>query len=193
MRNVGLINSHLSWIDAGNPKYPPIYLERQTVPQRHEASMGKGTVDPKEKPTTVDDTPWLPELPPDEKHLEDTQQTDADAARVAFEREFERRQAAAQKEFDEFMKWAEIIMEAGPAMETNNFLLQELAAHLRGGETKVAPERLVRAFEMMERHGRTRGLQRLKNKDPDLAAEVERLLKEKRHPPRHNNPPNKNE
>lgn len=184
-----LARAHLSWIDAGKSKYPPIYLERQTVPQRDEAVIEKGVVVLKENPTPVfEETPWYPELPPDEMHPEDTRQTDAEAARAAFER----RQAAAQKEFNAFMKWAETVMDAGAAMETNDFLTQELATHLRGGETKVTPERLVRAFELLERHGRTRGLRRLKDTDPDLAAEMERFLEKKRHPTRRNNPPNKN-
>ena len=188
-----LARAHLSWIDAGKSKYPPIYLERPPVPQHDEEVIEKGGVVPKKNPIPVfEDTPWYPELPPDERHPEDTRQTDAEAARAAFQREFERRQAAAQKEFDEFMKWAEAVMDAGAAMETNDFLTQELAAHLRGGETKVTPERLVRAFELLERHGRTHGLRRLKDTDPDLAAEMERFLEEKRHPTRRNNPPNKN-
>ncbi len=44
-----LIGSHLSWIDAGQPKYTPIHLERQTVPSRDEAVMDKDAVIPKEK------------------------------------------------------------------------------------------------------------------------------------------------
>ncbi len=84
-------------------------------------------------------------------------------------------------------------MEAGADMETNDFLTKELASHLSGGKTKVTPERLVRAFEIMERHGRTGGLQRLKDKDPDLAAEVERFLEEKQHPPRQPNQQNNNQ
>ncbi len=65
-------------------------------------------------------------------------------------------------------------------IDTNNFLTKQLEAHLKGGKTTVEPERIVRAFEMIERYGGTKGLQRLKEKDPELAAEVERLMKEKR-------------
>ena len=62
-----------------------------------------------------------------------------------------------------------------------------------GDKTEVTPERLVRAFEMIERHGRKRGLQRLKDKDPGLAAKVQRFLEEKQQPSRRNNQQNKNE
>ncbi len=171
-----LAGSHLSWIEIGQPKYTPIYLERQPVQSRDEVSMDNGAVIPKEKRTpTVEDMPWFPELPPDETHLSENRPTDVEAARA----EFERRQAAAQKEFDAFIKWAESVMHEDFPIDTNDFLTKELAAHLKGGKTEVAPERLVRAFELMERHGRTSGLQRLKDKDPELAAKVVRFHEEK--------------
>lgn len=188
-----MAEAQLERIDKGDPVYSPIHLERHTVPPRDKASMNEELAVPKKKPMpAAKETPWYPELPPEATHLEDTLPTEAAAARAAFEREFERQQAAAQKEFDAFMKWAEVVMEAGAEMETNDFLTKELASHLSGGETKVTPERLVRAFEMMQRHGRTGGLQRLKDKDPDLAAEVERFLAEKQHPPRLNTQQNRN-
>ena len=82
-------------------------------------------------------------------------------------------------------------MNADAPLDTNNFLAKELEAHLKGGKTKVAPERLVRAFEMIQRHGETKGFQRLKEKDPELAAEVERFIEEKQQPSHRNNPQNK--
>lgn len=185
-----LIGSHLSWIEFGEPKYDPIYLERQPVLPRDAASIEKGAVMPKEqRPPAVQEPPWFPELSPREPRPSEDQPHDAAAARVAFER----RQAAAQKEFDAFIKWAERVMLEDAAIDTHDFLAKELAAHLRGGKTEGPPERLVRAFEMIERHGRTSGLQRLKDKDPELAAEVERFLEEKQQPSRRNNQQNKNE
>ncbi len=91
------------------------------------------------------------------------------------------------------MDWAESIMREDAVSATNDFLAKELAAHLKGDKTEVTPEQLVRAFEMIERHGRMRGLQRLKDKDPGLAAEVQRFLEEKQQPSRRNNQQNKNE
>ncbi len=184
-----LAESHLSWINAGEPKYTPIYLERQTVPPRDKVSMDKEVVTPKEKHSpAAKETPWFPELPPQETHPPENRPTNAEAARAAFER----RQAAAQKEFDEFIKWAERVMHEDAAVDTNDFLAKELAAHLSGDKTEVTPERLVRAFEMIERHGRTSGLQHLKDKDPELAAEMQRFLEEKQQPSRRNNQQNKN-
>ena len=189
-----MAEAHLGRIDKGDPVYPPIHLERQMFPQRDKISMDKGLAVPPKKPTPAEqERPWYPELPPEATHLEDTPPIDAAAARAAFQREFERQQAAAQKEFNAFMKWAETVKEAGAEMDTNDFLTKELASHLSGGKTKVTPERLVRAFELMERHGRTSGLQRLKDKDPELAAEMQRFLEEKQQPSRRNNQQNKNE
>ena len=188
--NDQLIRSHLSWIEIGEPKYAPIYLERQPVSPRDEASMDKGAVITKEKRIpAAKETPWFPELSPRETHPSEDQPRDAEAARAAFER----RQAAAQKEFDAFIKWAERVMLEDDAVDTPDFLTKELAAHLRGGKTEVTPERLVRAFEMIERHGRTSGLQRIKAKDPELAAEVQRFLEEKQQPDRRNNQQHTNE
>ena len=188
--NDGLIRAHLSWINAGKTKYTPIYLERQLVPERDEASMDKGTVSPKDKRIPdVKEMPWLPELPPQEIHPPESQLTVAEAAQA----EFQRRHAAAQKEFDAFMKWVVSIMREDSVIATNDFLAKELAAHLKGDKTEVPPERLVRAFELIERHGRTIGLQRLKDKDPGLAAKVQRFLQEKQQPSRRTNQQNKNE
>ena len=186
-----LAGAHLSWIEAGTPKYTPIHLERQTVPQRDKASLEKGVVLPKEKqPTAVEETPRFPERSPQETPPSEKRQTDAEAARAAFQR---LQHEAEQKEFDAFIRWAENIMREDAAIDTTDFLAEELRSHLKGGKAEVSPERIVRAFEMIERHGRTSGLQRLKDKDPELAAEVERRLEQKRQPPRRNNPPNKNE
>ncbi len=185
-----LARSHLSWINSGKPKYTPIYLERQPVPPRDETSKDKGTVNPKEKRIPdAKEMPWFPELPPQETHLPQNQQSADEAARA----EFQRRHTAAQKEFDAFMKWVESIMREDAAIATNDFLTKELAAHLKGDKTEVTPERIVRAFEMFERYGRTRGLQRLKDKDPGLAADVQRFLEEKQQPSQRNNQQNKNE
>ena len=185
-----LASSHLSWFNAGKTKYTPIYLERQLVPPGDEASMDKDTVSPKDKRIPdVKEMPWLPKLPPQETHPQENQLIAAEAAQA----EFQRRHAAAQKEFDAFMKWVRSIMREDPVIATNDFLAKELAAHLKGDKTEVVPERLVRAFELIERHGRTRGLQRLKDKDPGLAAKVQRFLEEKQQPSRRNNQQNKNE
>ncbi len=179
-----LATGHMERIEAGNPAYTPIHLERQTVLPREEAVIDAEAALPKaQQPPAAQETPWLPEFPSRETHPQGNEPTDAERA------EFQRlQQAAMQEEFDKFIKWAERIMHEEDAVrETDDFLAQELAIHLAGGKSEVSPERLVRAFELMERHGRTKGLRRLKEKDPDLAAAVEQFLEEKRQPPRRRN------
>ena len=190
-----LIYAHKRAIERGEPGYPPIHLERQMIPEFDEESLDKGSVVPEQIGVpAAEETPWFPELPPletlpPEKQPSNKKGQKATRAEVA-RSEFQRQQAAAQKEFDEFIKWAESIMNEESPIGTNNFLTKELEAHLKGGKTRVTPERLVRAFEMIERYGGTKGLQRLKEKDPELAAEMERLIEEKR-PSHRNNPQNK--
>ncbi len=177
-----LAESHLSWLEAGEPKYTPIHLERQTVPPREEAVVDEEAAIPKaQQPPAAQEVPEFPERPSRETHPQQDQPTDAEAARAEFQR---LQQAAMQEELDKFIKWAERIMHEDSVRDTEDFLAQELAIHLAGGKSEVSPERLVRAFELMERHGRTKGLRRLKEKDPDLATAMERLLEEKRQPPR---------
>ncbi|MDE0396208.1 MAG: hypothetical protein OXL96_00230 [Candidatus Poribacteria bacterium] len=182
--------SHLSWIEAGEPKYTPIHLGRQTVAPREEAVIDEEAALPKaQQPSAAQEVPEFPERPSREAHPQTDQPTDAEAARAEYAR---LQQAAMQEEFDKFIKWAERTMHEDSVRDTDDFLAQELAVHLAGGKSEVAPERLVRAFELMERHGRTNGLRRLKEKDPDLAAAMEQFLKEKRQPPRRRNQQKRN-
>ena len=142
----------------------------------------------------AEETPWLPELSPQERHPSENQLTDKDsqkAARAEAARaEFQRQQAAAQREFDEFLKWAKSIMNTEDSIDPSNFLSKEFAAHLNGGDAQFAPERTVRAYEMIERYGPEKGLQRLKTKDPELAEQMERLIEAKQ-PSRRNNSQNR--
>ena len=67
-----MAEAHLGRIDRGDPVYPPIHLERHTVPQRDKASMDEGLAVPKKKPMpAAKEMPWYPELPPEETRLEE--------------------------------------------------------------------------------------------------------------------------
>ena len=57
--------------------------------------------------------------------------------------------------------------------------MQEMEAHLKGGQAQFEPERIIRAFETMERYGSAEGIKRLQKADPDLEKQVQRLLAEK--------------
>ncbi len=192
--NGSRVINHIHAIEAGRFNYRPIQYERKTLKSPEEELQQQGTkaIRTGENPVqVVEETPWMPELPPLESQPTENQPSNKEQRKIDHARaaraEFQRQQRATQQEFYEFLEWAESIMNEDSPIDTNNFLTKELEAHLKGGKTTVAPERLVRAFEMIERYGGTKGLQHLKEKDPELAAEVERLIKEKQ-PPSGNTP-----
>lgn len=113
-----------------------------------------------------------------------TRRTAVKAAQQTHEN-FLKHQELAQKEFREFLQWAETIMNADSPMDTNNLLMKEMEAHLKGGQPQFEPERIIRAFETMERFGPADGIKRLQKSDPNLAKQVQRLLAEKRAPHQH--------
>lgn len=86
--------------------------------------------------------------------------------------------AAAFEELKGFLMWAGAIMRDTP-ITTNNFLAKELESHLLGKKTMFHPERITRAFELMERHKQRKGMRLLQQSDPPLAREVIRLLNKK--------------
>ncbi len=87
--------------------------------------------------------------------------------------------AVAFTELDAFLQWAGAIMRDTP-ITTNNFLAKELESHLLGQKTTFHPERITRAFELMEQHKQSKGMRLLQQSDPPLAREVLRMFNKKR-------------
>lgn len=87
--------------------------------------------------------------------------------------------AARFEELSAFLDWAGAIMRDTP-ITTNNFLAKELESHLLGKETTFHPERITRAFELMEQHKQSKGMRLLQQSDPPLAREVLRLFNKKK-------------
>lgn len=87
--------------------------------------------------------------------------------------------AAAYEELKGFLVWAGAIMRDTP-ITTNNFLAKELESHLLGKKTTFHPERITRAFELMEQHKQSKGMRLLQQSDPPLAREVLRLFNKKK-------------
>ena len=187
IQNSGLVEIRKRAIEMGKPLYDPISHTSAAVPELDEASIeSEGEPHKAPQAPAAEDSTWLPELSPEARYSSEDQLTGVDgreAARAAFER----RHATAQQEFEEFLKWAESIMNAENSMD---FLSRELAAHLKGGKAMFAPERTIRAYEMIERYGFEEGIQQIREKDPELAKQMERLTEE-RHPHRRNNSPNR--
>ena len=201
IQNGDLVVLHKRAIEMGKPLYKSISRTSSPIPESDEMLMDIGDMTHEETFAPVaEETPRLPELLPEERHTsenqpinkEDRKAARAEAARAEFQRqqtEFQQH-AAAQRELEEFLKWAESIMTADESIDFDDFLSKEFAAHLKGGDALFEPERTVRAFEMIERYGPKKGLQKLKEKDPELAKQMERLIEERR-PPRRNNPQNR--
>ncbi len=195
IKNGDLVEIHKRAIEMGNPLYKPISQTSSSIPESDATPLDIGTSPHEETFTPVaEETPWLPELSPQERHPSENQLTDKDSQKVAraetARAEFQQQQAAAQQELDEFLKWAESIMNAEEPTDFDDFLSKEFAAHLNGGDALFEPERTIRAYEMIERYGPKEGLQRLKEKDPKLAEQMERLIEAKQ-PSRHNKSQNR--
>ncbi len=178
---------HIEAIEAGDPIFKPVVQDPRvsvsSVPS-HEPTMQHHGPQEQTHPTEVlpDDPLWAERESTSPQEAQDDNEERsraAAAARLAHEA-FLIYQERSQKELDDFLQWAETIMNADSPMDTNNFLMKEMEAHLKGGQAQFDPDRIVRAFETMERYGAAEGIKRLQKADPDLAKQVQRLLSEKR-------------
>ena len=191
-----LIFANIKAIEAGEPLIKPVQQDKVELPKQRTAP--KDRRDPKfpqrDKPNTEtfsDQTSW-PVEPPSTTDEDDARTEIArksEAAKKASE-EFLKIRELSQKELDDFLQWAEAIMNTESPMDTNNFLMKEMEAHLKGGAPNFEADRIVRAFEIMERYGTKEGIKRLQRTDPDVAKEVQRLFENKR-PSRHDTPQSK--
>ena len=87
-----------------------------------------------------------------------------------------------KQELNDFLDFAQTVLNANSPMNTNNFLLKDMEAFFKGGQPKFAPARIIRAFETFERYGAKEGIKHLRKSDPPVAAAVLQLLTEKRKP-----------
>lgn len=107
----------------------------------------------------------------------------ADAARLVPET-FD----ASQGEFGDFLRWMERIESAESPDVLDNFLMYELAKQLQGGKSQFTPDRLIRAFETMNRHGEQEGMTQLRNRDKALAEEMARHQRSRNRAPQRTAP-----
>lgn len=187
---------NLGAIARGEPILLPIQREVPAGPTFEGASVverSSGSVPSSESDSYIDIFPFRevdeevspssPEVPsPPDPSVMDSEH----AAFLEFLREQERAaqeaQAAYFKRVNDFIEMAESLEKNAP-VTTNDFLEKELERHLLGKQTSVAPDRLIRGFEMMNKYGREEGLKRLEKHDPKLAEQVKRLLNTKQMPP----------
>ena len=175
-----LTENYVEAIEAGNPLIPPLPLMRMKSPADTASSEVSDAL-PRDTDaatkTLQDDTGWSEESPPSLRSKQktvDSEREHADAAAKQAHEEFLKYQELSQKELKEFLKWVESIMNAESPIDTNNFLVKEMEAHLKGGKAQFEPERIIRAFEITNRYDGMEGIKRLKKLDPEVAAEIER-------------------
>ncbi len=178
---------HIEHIEAGNPIYKSVLSAREPISiDAHADEHRKESVMPKEH---IHHTEILPNdgplAEPDSTILSDIRVENAEKRRAAakaaqqayddLQKHQERTQKELQKELNDFLQWTATIINAESPMDTNNFLMKEMEAHLKGGQAQFEPERIIRAFEYTHRYGETDGLKHLHQKDTKLAKEIQRF------------------
>lgn len=115
----------------------------------------------------------------------------AEEARAAFIQKQQQAQQRAKQEFERFVRWMQTIENAKSPADLDDFLMREMATHLQGGRSEFTPDRLIRAFETMERHGDAKGMLQLQKMDPDIAKAMSQQQK-RNHVPQPTTLPQKN-
>ena len=186
-----LLDRYVKAIEAGTPLVQPLPLRREKSPAGTDTSFEVWNALPKDTDTVTetfrDDAGRSEESPPQFSSKQKTVDSERERASASAKRaheEFLKHQELLQKELDDFLQWAETIINAKSPMDTKNFLMKEMEAHLKGGQAHFEPDRIVRAFEIMERYGPKEGIKHLQKNDPEVAEQVQRLLVKKRKPQR---------
>ncbi len=184
------MRAHIERIEAGNPIYKPVLSAREpTSIDAHSHEHRKESVMPKEH---IHHTEILPNdsplAEPDSTILSDIRVENAEKRRAAakavqqayddLQKHQERTKKELQKELNDFLQWTATIINAESPMDTNNFLMKEMEAHLKGGQAQFEPERIIRAFETMECYGAADGIKHIQKANPELARQIQRLLSE---------------
>lgn len=182
-------------IKAGKPLIGPDPVDVQVVDSEDVFGMDDISVST-EPPASVDDAFDFSPDADDDVFLEldrpDRSETSAyrermreaaEAARAAFVS----RQEQKQREFESFLRWMEAIERAESPADLEDFLMREMARTLQGEGGQFAPDRLIRAYETMERYGKTEGLTKLSTLDREVAEAMLQARPSHRKPPQRNN------
>lgn len=184
------ITYEISMIEAGTPRFGP-----DPKPAAFSMDVGDAAAASVPSPSSAQDSmfnpfaiPYLPSVPPVAEEGFDGPVPlwgDDPAMRGREGLDGARSDAARhpQQEFDDFRHWLETIESAKRPADLDNFLMREMATQLQGGHSEFTPDRLIRAFEVMQRHGQTRGMAELEKRDAELARELSREPPKKRMPP----------
>lgn len=185
-----MIAYEISMIEAGTPRFGPDPEPADAFVMDVGMSVPPSSVPPPSPDLdSVYDPSDLPELPPvDERVVDSAVPSLRDAASARGRQAVESERLASvreqqRKEFESFLRWMDTIEQAKSPADLEDFLMREMATHLRGGSSEFTPDRLIRAFETMDRHGETAGLRALEKLDAELARELLRERPKKRMPP----------
>ena len=184
-----LIYMRIEHIADGNPVYSPIQRNPQTSASLKKESgqvpsPQRSDIDATVSKTESSETSlWNDELAPvDPLKPEGQYNQDAADAKQAYQK-FRKLGFQDPDEFRQFLNWLERV-ENDPS-HSQDFLSQQMKSHLTGGNTaQFTPERVIRAFETLNRYGPEEGFKRLRKNDPEVAEQVQRLFTEKRKPQR---------
>ena len=153
---------HLGAIEEGNPLWKPIavtdtaeQVEEKGVEQ-HAAPASHGADTQERRVDFRDEDVGTPQ------HLDDGRHAAAEAAR----NEFEKLRAQARQELQQFLR--------GYTAD------DRIADELKTLTDRYEPHRLSRALETLSQHGPEEGLRRLKQRDPELADQLERRMNRER-------------
>ena len=174
-------------IKAGKPRFPPIPDMSGVEEPFLGVSEPNSVLDLSEKGTSVDTSSVeasrdasfsdvsrddLPTEPPtrfDRLSQDIYKNQDLPAALEERRRAFAAKQAKQSQEFEGFLRWLEAIETARSPADLDDFLMREMGFQLQGSGSEYSPDRLIRAFETLQREGKSAGMTKLKRLDPDIA------------------------
>ena len=166
-----LLKSHIKAIESGNPWIHPIPSENQGRWQNE---------------TEIGAAEGLQSVPASTAPLETTEAAE-DTSVEHHTREPSADEPGNQTDIQEFLEQ----MTDAEFSEFEKFLAEEapeLSEFQNAGSIKTelgerfSPERFKTAMDILSRYGPEKGFRRLKATDPELAAELERLIESRRNP-----------
>ena len=162
---------HLAAIEAGTPRVEPLPMEQLDFPE----TGAMPHPDPLFGPPAPPDTGVPPAVEFSDAAVSDRARAAARTqAEAAYREEMEMLREMSEQEIDDFIEWAEGLMRSEESQaQTTNFLAKEMAAHLSGAPAQFSPQRIVRANELIKRHGYEEGLSRIIQDDPEIAIQIQ--------------------
>ena len=172
------IAKSLKAIESGVPRVKPLPVHQLDISEKASLPLPF----PSDADFAFDVPPSESEVPflldkdlSDEDAAFRSAQAEARAAAEAARREdIEMLRQMSLQELDAFIEWADQLMrEEVSQVQTTDFLAKEMAAHLTGKPAQFSAKRIVRANELIKRHGYEEGLSRLIKDDPEIAIQIQ--------------------